>query len=71
MEAVPNDKPGMDSEVYIVTLRSTSIPHILEATTVEKEGDQLVFRDEQRKVTGSFNSADVMGHSIEPEPHVG
>ena len=67
-------KSGMESKIWLVTLRSKSTPHRVEAATLKDEGNQLVFRDEQGNVAGSFNRADVMGYSVEPEMpefHVG
>ncbi len=59
----------MESQTWIVTLRSKSTPHTVEeVATIKKEGDQLVFRDEQGNIRGSFNTADVMGYSVEEPP---
>jgi hypothetical protein len=56
---------NMENKMYVVTLRSKSTPHRIEAATVQREDSQLVFRDQNNDIVGTFNNADVMGYSIE------
>lgn len=55
----------MENKMYVVTLRSKSTPHRIEAATVQREDSQLVFRDQNNDIVGTFNHADVIGYSIE------
>jgi hypothetical protein len=56
----------MENKIYVVTLRAKSTPHRIEAATVQREDSQLVFRDRNNDIVGTFNNADVIGYSIEP-----